>query len=274
MAPTTVHDDGRQQVSTPPKALTIAGSDSGGAAGLQADLKTFTALGVYGLTVVTAVTAQNSLRVVQVHPVPVDMVAAQIDAVLSDYGAAAVKTGYLGRVEIVEIVAAGLKAHHPRFVVVDPVLVNHLGQPMFEPSVARAYAEHLLPLADLVTPNLAEAALLAGTGPVQPGELEDIARALLALGASNVLLKGSRAGEQMVDLLVDGRGALALGSPWLDTPHTHGSGDTLSAAACAYLALGRPARLAVQLAHAYTAEAIRRGSEWRMGGGHGPVAHW
>jgi hydroxymethylpyrimidine/phosphomethylpyrimidine kinase len=255
----------------PAKVLTIAGSDSGGAAGLQADLKTFTALNVYGMSVVTTVTAQNSVAVTAVHPLPSDFVAAQIDAVLSDYGALAVKTGFIGRVEIIELIAEKLTHYRPKFVIVDPVLVNHKGQSMFSAEVTRAYLDKLLPLATLVTPNKWEAALLTGTAINSLTDFQTAARQLSQTGAAYVLIKGWRDEEQVVDLLF-GKGEESwLTSPFIDTENLHGSGDTLSAAVCAFLARGERLETAVQRAHAFTAQAIHEAANWRLGSGHGPV---
>lgn len=270
--------------------LTIAGSDSGGAAGLQADLKTWavlganTAQGLYGMCAVTAVTAQNSERVAAIHYLPPQMIAAQIDAVLSDYGAAAIKTGFLGRADIVEVVAERLaywrnmdlsgfpKPDRSRsFIVIDPVLVNHRGEAMFGPEVTAAYRRWLFPLADLVTPNMAEARLLGVMGGAPgsggPGEMENTSE------TARLLVKGAmRTGGEIVDVFQDGA-RLELPQPFIDTLNTHGSGDALSAAICAYLALGHDWPDAIRRAQAYTLAAIRRGAAWRLGAGHGPVGH-
>jgi hydroxymethylpyrimidine/phosphomethylpyrimidine kinase len=266
-------------MTQPIPLLTIAGSDSGGAAGAQADLKTWAALGAYGMSAITAVTAQNSAQVAAVHYLPPEMVAAQIDAVLSDYGAAAVKTGFLGRVELVEVVAerlaywreAGRGGSQTRpYIVVDPVLVNHRGEAMFAPEVAAAYRRLLCPLADLVTPNQAEAALLdlLEDGPrFAPATL----RPSDVSGLRRVLLKGIRRGDEMIDVYQDGQTQTELPQPRIDTRNTHGSGDTLSAAVCAYVALGHAWPEAVRRAQTFTYAAIGRGAAWRMGAGHGPV---
>lgn len=267
--------------------LTIAGSDSGGAAGLQADLKTWAALGAYGMSAVAAVTAQNSERVAAVHYLSPDFVAAQIDVVLSDYGAAAVKTGFLGRADIIEAVARRL-AHwrgasgsgfETRPYIIDPVLVNHRGGAMFGPEVAAAYRELLFPLADLITPNAAEARLL-GVMDIEQGSKKGgyISSAgeissLQSLGAARVLLKGLRRGDEIVDVYWNGREAHELPQPRIDTANTHGSGDTLSAAICAFVAMGHEWPEAIRRAQAYTHAAIRRGAGWAMGGGHGPLGH-
>jgi len=262
-------------MTQPLPLLTIAGSDSGGAAGLQADLKTWAVLGVYGMSAVTAVTAQNSARVAAVHYLPPEMIAAQIDAVLADYGAAAIKTGFLGRVAIIEAVAdrlaywrgVGRGGSQTRpYIVIDPVLVNHRGEAMFAPEVAAAYREMLFPLADLVTPNRAEAGLLGlavdGQGSGGAGEQGGVRR---------VLLKGIRRGDQIVDMYWNGEQRLELPQSRIDTINTHGSGDTLSAAICAYVAQGYDWPAAIRRAQAFTHAAIRRGAGWRLGAGHGPV---
>ncbi len=259
--------------------LTIAGSDSGGAAGLQADLKTWAALGqnaisVYGMSAITAVTAQNSVAVKQAHYLPPEMIAAQIDAVLSDYGAAAIKTGFLGRVEIIEAVAERLalwrETLQPRpYIVIDPVLVNHRGEAMFSPDVAAAYRELLFPLADLITPNAAEAALLEVTSD----ERRVTSSSRLPDGP-RMLLKGLWRGAEIVDVYWDGAELVELPQPRIDTANTHGSGDTLSAAVCAFVAQGYDWLEAIRRAQAFTYAAIRRGAGWRLGAGHGPLGHF
>lgn len=259
----------------PPAVLTIAGSDSGGAAGLQADLKTFAALGVYGMSAVAVVTAQSSLRVERVYSLPPDLLAAQIDAVLSDYGAAAVKTGFLGRVDLIETVAQRLaywrEGLRPRpFILIDPVLVNHRAESMFGTDVAAAYRRLLLPLADLVTPNRHEAALLSnGTWPA-PGDPASYA-GLGALGASSVLVTGLSDGDGLLDVLWSGGRVRRYPHARIETANLHGSGDTLSAAICAYVARGHSPDEAITQAQALTEAAIRRAADWRLGGGHGPV---
>ncbi len=256
------------------KVLSIAGSDSGGAAGLQADLRTWAALRVYGMSVVTAVTAQNSLSVTAVHPIPPDFVAQQLDAVLSDYGAAAVKTGFLGRAAVIETAAAKLRQYAPEFVVIDPVLVNHRGEAMFAPDVTQAYINRLFPLADLVTPNRCEAKLLTGLTMKTIAEMETAVRRLHALGPRHVLLKGGRQGGQMVDVFYDGRTLTHLTAPHIETANTHGSGDTLSAAVCAFLAKGEEMGAAARHAHQFIQRAIGQGAAWQLGAGHGPVLQW
>ncbi len=270
--------DSTTGVPQPPPLLTIAGSDSGGAAGLQADLKTWTAIGVYSMSAVTVVTAQNSERVAQAHFLPPDLVVAQIDAVLSDYGAAAVKTGFLGRVDIIHAIAEQLAHWRERlkpqpFLLIDPVLVNHRAEPMFDPDVTAAYRDHLFPLADLITPNRHEAALLAGRPLPPPDDPDALAAFLASLGARAVLLKGLGDGDTLTDWLWDGDALTPFPQTAVATTNTHGSGDTLSAAICAFVALGRPLPEAIRQAQAFTAAAIRRGAAWRLGAGHGPLGH-
>ena len=276
--------------------LTIAGSDSGGAAGAQADLKAWAALGAYGMSALTAVTAQNSASVAAVHYLSPEMIAAQIDAVLSDYGAAAIKTGFLGQVEIIEVVAdrlaywgggGGRGGSQTRpyivnpgrggsetrpYIVVDPVLVNHRGEPMFLPDVADAYRRWLLPLADLVTPNAAEARLL-GIGEEEPGG-EGAGEQGVQSTATRVLIKGARRSDsEIVDVYWDAARRMELPQALIDTANTHGSGDTLSAAVCAFRAAGHDWPEAIRRAQAFTHAAIQRGAGWRLGAGHGPLGH-
>lgn len=260
----------------PPIVLTIAGTDSGGAAGLTADLRTFAALGVYGLCAITAVTAQDSERVTAVQFLPPDFVAVQMAVVLADYGATAVKTGFIGREETIEAVAAQLALYQPRWLVVDPILVNQHAQPMFSPDVVEAYRAYLLPLADLITPNWHEAALLTHSSlPNEANKLPWLAetgRALHALGPRHVLIKGLPLGSEVVDLLFDDKQEHIRRVPRLETANTHGSGDTLSAAAAAFLARGEAeVASAVAQAQQFTQQAIQRGAHWQMGVGHGPV---
>lgn len=261
-------------VNVPPKLLTIAGSDSGGAAGLQADLRTWAVLGVYGLSVVTAVTAQNSVSVNGVQYMSPEFVADQLDAVLSDYGAAAIKTGFIGQTELILVIASKLQQYGCQKIVVDPVLVNHRGQPMFAEAVRWHYVVALMPLAYLITPNVMETAVLLNTSAPDNHDLPRLARLaeeLYRLGAKNVLLKGGRDGEHVVDIFYDGRTVQELRLPYIETENTHGAGDTLSAAVCVALARGERLDTAVYLAHQFTHQAIQNGAQWRLGAGHGPV---
>lgn len=260
----------------PPVALTIAGSDSSGGAGIQADLKTFTALGVYGASVITALTAQNTRGVSGVLAVPPAFTRAQIDAVAGDLDVTAVKTGMLGDRDTVRAVVAGLKAHRLRPLVVDPVMVATSGDPLLAPDAVAAVRDELLPLADLVTPNLPESARLLDAPRQAADEAEMIAhaRAILALGPSAVLLKGGHGeGAEALDILVDGSGVVRLARPRVATGNTHGTGCTLSAAIAAGLAAGLDLRAAVTAGKGFVWEALTAGADMRIGGGHGPVDH-
>lgn len=261
----------------PHQVLTIGGSDSGGAAGVQADLRTWAVLKVYGLSALTAVTAQDSRTVHAVQFMPPDFVAAQIDAVLSDYGADAAKTGFLGQAAIVTAVAAALQRHALPHVVIDPVLVNHRGEAMFPDAVVESYRRHLLPLATLLTPNLAEAALLLNTTVPDRHDLPSLAQMaqrLAKLGPDHVLLKGGRTDDTAVDILCHDAGITEFHSPIIATNNTHGAGDTLSAAAAAFLAQADGVATAVAKAHTFTTRAIVRSARWQLGAGHGPVTQW
>ena len=257
----------------PVKLLTIGGSDSGGAAGIQADLKTWTVLGGYGMSAVTAVTAQNSLTVQDVAWMTPHFVQSQLEAVLSDYGATAVKTGFLGRAELIITISAMLQKYKLAHIVIDPVLVNHRGQSMFPDEVRQVYLAYLLPLADLVTPNLGETAVLLQTSSIDSyAKLRRAATRLHEIGAKNVLIKGFHDGDDLVDVLFDGQTFTDFRQPHLETENTHGSGDTLSAAICAFLAQGLPLAEAISQAQQFTHNAIQRATNWQFGGGHGPLA--
>ncbi len=262
--------------SEPVKLLTIGGSDSGGAAGIQADLKTWTALGGYGMSAITAVTAQNSVLVSGIHYLPAEFVAAQIEAVLSDYGAQSVKTGFIGQPDLIKTIAHTLQRGEMPTLIVDPVLVNHLGQPMFSQDVVQAYRSELLPLANLVTPNWQEAALLADCAVGEMGDIVSIRKIvdrLHLLGARQVLITGIWEAEQMVDCWSDGTSLHSLPMPRIETENRHGSGDTLSAAICAFLARGEGMGEAIIQAQAFTANALRLAAKWKLGHGHGPLSH-
>ena len=256
-----------------PIVLTIAGSDSGGGAGIQADLKTITVLGAYGASAITALTAQNTLGVQGIHPVPPEFVAMQIDSVLSDIGADAVKTGMLGSAEVVEVVADAVSRHDVRQLVVDPVMVAKSGDRLLAAEAVRAVATRLLPLAAIVTPNTEEAAILAGMDRVEtPEQARDAARRLVDLGARAALVKGGHmGGETSDDLFFDGETFEVLEAPRRDQRHTHGTGCTLSAAIAAHLAMGGDAPEAVRRAKAFITGAIAAAQP--LGGGIGPVNH-
>ena len=257
------------------RVLSIAGSDSGGGAGIQADLKTFSALGCYGMTAITAITAQNTQGVRAIHGVPPDMLRAQIDAVVEDIGVDAVKIGMLHSPEVVAVVADALRRHHLPHVVLDPVMVATSGDRLMADETVQVLVRELFPLATVVTPNLDEAALLLGR-PI-PGieALDGAARALLALGAPAVLLKGGHLpGDTVMDVLALTDGTrLRLQSPRIVTHNGHGTGCTLSSAIAAYLALGLPLPQAVEQARAYILGAIAAGANVHTGHGHGPLNH-
>ncbi|NQW02242.1 MAG: bifunctional hydroxymethylpyrimidine kinase/phosphomethylpyrimidine kinase [Rhodospirillales bacterium] len=259
-----------------PIALTIAGSDSGGGAGIQADLKAFSALGVYGTSVITAITAQNTRAVTAVHGVPVDIIAAQIDAVFDDIAVNAVKIGMLATAETIGTVAAGLKNKSVP-VVLDPVMIAKSGDALLQADAVAALRSQLLPIADLLTPNLPEAAVLLDAAPAKnTDELEAQGRALLALGPAAVLMKGGHAeGPECVDLLILKDAApIAYRAPRINTKNTHGTGCTLSAAIAAGLAKGLTLPEAVKEAHAYLHGAIAAADGLGVGSGHGPVHHF
>jgi hydroxymethylpyrimidine/phosphomethylpyrimidine kinase len=260
-----------------PAALSIAGSDSSAGAGLQADLKTFSALGVYGATVVTAVTAQNTLGVSAVHNVPAGMISAQATAVFSDLAIRAVKTGMLGGEAGVLAVAEVLEAYARGIpIVVDPVMVSTSGSALLEKGAEAALKERLFPLAALITPNLLEAAALLGVQPASTeNEVEDQAARLLGMGPRAVLIKGGHgAGGEATDILYDGAKFRAYSAPRITTRNTHGTGCTLSSAIAAYLVKGLPLAEAVAEAKAYLQEAIIHAANLDFGAGAGPVAHF
>jgi hydroxymethylpyrimidine/phosphomethylpyrimidine kinase len=256
-----------------PRALTIAGSDSGGGAGIQADLKTFTAFGVYGASAITAITAQNTVGVRAIHEVPADIVAAQIDAVLDDIGADAAKTGMLFSVEIVEAVAERLRAHAFTPLVVDPVMVAKSGDALLRPEAVQAMLRLILPLAAVVTPNAPEAAVLSGVEVVDTESAREAARRIFDLGPALVIVKGGHLdGETSDDLMFDGRAFEILSGKRIDTPHTHGTGCTFSAAIAASLALGLEPAASAREARAFLQGAIEHSEP--LGAGHGPVNHF
>lgn len=259
-------------MNQPLKLLTIAGSDSGGAAGLQADLKTWTAVRAYGMSVITAVTAQNSLTVAAVQFLPADFVAAQLEAVLSDYGVDGVKSGFIGRADLIAVIAARLAAYVVPHLVVDPVLVNHKGQAMFPPEVADAYCLHLFPLAQLITANCREAEVLTGLSVQSVAEMETAAARLHSFGCQHVLIKRGIDSNDVVDVLFDGLTFTHFQSPQIATANTHGSGDVLAAAVCAFLARGDEMVAAVRQARRLTHTALHKAALWQLGRGHGPLA--
>ena len=257
------------------RVLSIAGSDSGGGAGIQADLKTFSALGCYGMTAITAITAQNTQGVRAIHGVPPEMLRAQIEAVVEDIGVDAVKIGMLHSPEVVAVVADALRRHHLPHVVLDPVMVATSGDRLMADETVQVLVRELFPLATVVTPNLDEAALLLGRAIPGIEALDDAARALLALGAPAVLLKGGHLpGDEVVDVLALPGGTLQyLRSPRIATHNGHGTGCTLSSAIAAFLAQGHKLPQAVEKARAYILGAIAAGADVHTGQGHGPLNH-
>ena len=256
-----------------PTALTIAGSDSGGGAGIQADLKTFHHFGVYGTSALTLVTAQNTSGVARVALLDPGLVVAQIDAVAGDFPVAAAKTGALGSAAIVAAVADAVARHRIAPLVVDPVLISKHGHALLDADAVDALRRALLPHAALVTPNLPEAGALVGGALATERDVEDAARALHAAGAAAVLVKGGHgAGSEVADLLFDGAQCTWLRAPRQATRHTHGTGCTYSAAITARLAHGDDLARAVDTAHGWLARAIATAPG--LGHGHGPVNHW
>lgn len=254
-------------------ALTIAGSDSGGGAGIQADLKTFHQFGVFGASVVCAVTAQNTRGVRAWEPVPAALVAAQLDCIAEDLPPRAVKTGMLGTAELVGTVADGLARWQLPNYVLDPVMVASSGDRLLHPEAEQLVARRLVPLATLVTPNLAEAQILVEEEVRTPAQMERAGEALVRLGAQVALVKGGHLhADEIVDVLVSARGVHRFTRPRIDTSSTHGTGCTLSAAITAGLALGRPLVQAVEDALDYVHRAIAAAPG--LGGGHGPLNHF
>ena len=249
----------------PPIALTIAGSDSGGGAGIQADLKTFHARGVHGLSAITAVTSQNTRGVSAVHAVPLAHIRSQLAALFDDFPIAAVKTGMLGNVAITRLVAREMAARKPAWLVVDPVMISTSGARLLDEAAVGVLTEELIPLADILTPNIPEAEALLGYPIRTATQCNAAGEALLALGATAVLLKGGHAsGNEVVDRYYDARGVLELRHPRLPL-EGHGTGCTLASAIAAELACGRSPRSAVRRAVVYVHRALQRG--YRPGGG-------
>jgi hydroxymethylpyrimidine/phosphomethylpyrimidine kinase len=257
-------------------AVTIAGSDSSGGAGIQADLKTFAALGVYGASVITALTAQNTRGVRAIHDVPADFIRAQIDAVFSDLDIGAVKIGMLSQAATIEVVAQGLAAHHAKNIVLDPVMVATSGDRLLVPEAVEALRKLLIPRALVVTPNLPEAAALTGASVARnEREMEVQARELLTLGARNVLIKGGHgSGDQSLDLLIGQGEVVRLSARRIATSNLHGTGCTLSSAIAAGLAKGLDLSAAAQDAKEYVTAAIATADKLKIGHGHGPLHHF
>ncbi|MEH6724511.1 MAG: bifunctional hydroxymethylpyrimidine kinase/phosphomethylpyrimidine kinase [Hyphomicrobiales bacterium] len=259
-----------------PIALTIAGSDSGGGAGIQADLKTFSAMGVYGASVLTALTAQNTRGVTAIHDVPIDMVEAQMDAVYSDLAVGATKIGMLSLTSTIETVVAGLARHDAKQIVLDPVMVTTSGNLLLSRNAVAGLKKALIPIADIITPNLYEAAVLLGEKPAKDKyEMEAQARGLLKIGAQSVLLKGGHfESDTADDLYLSHQFKKWYSAKRVQTKNTHGTGCTLSAAIAAGLAKGKRMPEAIQEAKHYLSEAIARADDLTIGHGPGPVNHF
>ena len=257
------------------RVLSIAGSDSGGGAGIQADLKTFAALGCYGMTAITALTAQNTLGVRAIHGVPPQMLRDQLDAVLEDIGAHAVKIGMLHAPEIVQTVAESIDRHALQKVVLDPVMVATSGAVLIDNPAIMVLVRELFPRALVITPNLDEASLLVGRPLINEGDMEAAAREMLTMGANAVLLKGGHlSGDLVCDLLLTKSGqAHWMRAPRIHTGNTHGTGCTLSSAIAAYLALGGTLLESVQAARTYVRAALEASSKVRTGAGSGSLNH-
>jgi hydroxymethylpyrimidine/phosphomethylpyrimidine kinase len=257
------------------RVLSIAGSDSGGGAGIQADLKTFSALGCFGMTAITALTAQNTQGVRGIHAVPPEFLKSQLQAVLDDIGVDAVKIGMLHAPEIVRVVAWAIDHYQLRNVVLDPVMVATSGDRLIEETTVQVLREELFPRASLITPNLDEAALLLGRPLRAVEDLEAAAEELQGQGARAVLLKGGHLpGEAVTDVLAErGEPHMHLRSERIPSRNVHGTGCTLSSAIAAHLAQGWPLRTAVQQSRGYILEAIRSGAQVQTGQGHGPLCH-
>ena len=257
-----------------PTALTIAGSDSGGGAGLQADVKAFQANGVYGMSVVTSVTAQNTQGVQAAFDLPVEIITAQIDAVADDFAIHAVKTGMLSSTAIINVVADGLERHKLGPVVVDPVMVATSGNLLLNPDAVDTLKARMLPLADLLTPNTYEAEALAGFPVVTLDDARRAAETILSMGPKAVLVKGGHLEGEVdaVDVLIDSEGETLFRAEWIETNNTHGTGCTYASAMAANLAKGHQLRDAIERAKAYLTEAIRH--SLAIGHGHGPTHHF
>jgi hydroxymethylpyrimidine/phosphomethylpyrimidine kinase len=259
------------------KVLTIAGSDSGGGAGIQADLKTISALGCYGMSVITALTAQNTRGVTGIHPVPPSFVAEQMRAVFSDIGADAVKIGMLYSAELIIVVAEHLKKFGARNIILDPVMVAQSGDKLLQDDAIQAIKDYLMPLADVVTPNLPEARVLLGEDIAGLVQMQTAAAALAGYGSRSILIKGGHLAEnKSTDLLYLAEGArnIVLEADRIASRNNHGTGCTLSSAIAGYMAKGGSIEEAVRQAKTYIQNAIRAGAIYTIGKGHGPVHHF
>jgi len=259
------------------KVLTIAGSDSGGGAGIQADLKTFSAIGCYGMSAITALTAQNTRGVTGIHAVPPEFAVQQIDAVFGDMGADAVKIGMLYSAELIEAVAGALKKHDARKIVLDPVMVAQSGDKLLQDDAVDAIKAHLMPLADVVTPNIPEASVLTGDSLLSWEDIEKATVTLAGYGGHSILIKGGHSVEnKSTDLLflAHENRFVRLEAECIETLNNHGTGCTLSSAIAGYLAKGDDVETAVRKAKVFMSRAIAAGARYQIGHGHGPVHHF
>ena len=254
------------------KALTIAGSDSGAGAGIQADLKTFAALGVYGTSAITAITAQNTVSVTQVLPLSPKLVGQQSDAIIDDIGAHALKTGMLANVAIIDTVAKKIREHRLKNIVVDPVMVATSGDLLIQKNAVATLRTKLIPLATVVTPNIPEAEELTGMELRTSADIEEAAKRILKMGAKTVVIKGGHLKGPAVDLFFNGKKFTALNAPRIRTKNTHGTGCTFSAAIAAFLAKGEEIERAAALAKKFITQAIQ--ASFSIGAGHSPVHHF
>lgn len=263
-------------MTTPPVALTIAGSDSGGGAGVQADLKSFAAHGVFGASVFTALTAQNTVGVQGVHAIPLDFVDAQIESVLSDFKVAAVKTGMLATSEIVSAVARHAARGRFANLVVDPVMVASSGDRLLDADAESTYLSELMPHAKVITPNAVEAGVLVGAQLATVTDLRNAAVELAGCGAEIIVVKGGHIddGPDAVDVVWDGRDFTELRARWVDTKNNHGTGCSFGSAIAACLARGDRPLDAVRTAKDYVNRGMQSGASWKLGAGHGPIDHF
>jgi hydroxymethylpyrimidine/phosphomethylpyrimidine kinase len=261
-------------MENPTIALTVAGIDSGGAAGLHTDIKTFNRYGVYGVSAVTVVTAQNSLEVYAAQWSTQEFLSKQLEVVLSDYRCDAAKTGMIGKPELVESVARVIREFQIPNIVVDPVLVNHRGESMFTQELIDAYKTLLFPSAICITPNVHEAILLSGVNIEDENDAKKAADVLHREGVQNILIKRVRQSENLADLLSLQGKFMVLNSHRIESANTHGSGDTLSAAIVACIARGQDLVSAITDARSFTQQAILGARDWRISKGHGPLSHF
>ncbi|WP_261883546.1 bifunctional hydroxymethylpyrimidine kinase/phosphomethylpyrimidine kinase [Vibrio pelagius] len=263
--------------SSTPIVLTIAGSDSGGGAGIQADIKAMSATGSFACSVITAITSQNTQGVSAIFPIPLDHVASQLDAVFSDLNVVAVKVGMLADSNIIKVVADKIKQYQPKHLVIDPVMVATSGDLLLEQSAISTLKETLIPLADIITPNLPEGAALTGKPvPESEADMQDMVEELRALGAKAVLLKGGHLeqDENSNDLMILPTSTALISAKRFPTKNTHGTGCTLSSAIASYLAQGNELTQSVELGKRYISEAIAHADQLNVGQGHGPVNHF